>query len=70
MKLTDTEKAMLDGLDAIFSFFDLDSDELVEVPDALVPTSHLQGGADPRQWQTLGVKVEVFRSNDGRCTIA
>ena len=36
-----------DGLDAIFSHFDLDSDELVEVPQALVPTYHLQGGADP-----------------------
>ena len=35
-----------DGLDAIFSYFDLDSDELVDVPDALVPTFHLQGGAD------------------------
>ena len=56
----------VDGLDAIFSFFDLDSDELVEVPDALVPTYHLQGGADPRQWQTLGVKVEVFRNYQER----
>ena len=55
-----------DGLDAIFSYFDLDSDELVEVPDALVPTYHLQGGADPRQWQTLGVKVEVFRNYEER----
>ena len=36
-----------EGLDAIFSHFDLDSDELVEVPDAVVPTYHLQGGADP-----------------------
>src|SRR6188768_3195111 len=55
-----------DGLDAIFSYFDLDSDELVEVPDALVPTYHLQGGADPRQWQTLGVKVDVFRNYQER----
>jgi len=55
-----------DGLDAIFSYFDLDSDELVEVPDAIVPTYHLQGGADPRQWQTLGVKVEVFRNYQER----
>ena len=54
-----------DGLDAIFSYFDLDSDELVEVPDALVPTYHLQGGADPRHWQTLGVKVEVFTELPG-----
>ena len=51
-----------DGRDAIFSYFDLDADELVDVPQALVPTAHLQGGADPDNWQTLGVKVEIFRS--------
>jgi predicted aconitase len=56
----------VDGLDAIFSYFDLDSDELVEIPDALVPTYHLQGGADPRHWQTLGVKVDVFRNYQER----
>jgi len=55
-----------DGLDAIFSYFDLDSDELVEIPEALVPTYHLQGGADPRNWQTLGVKAEVFRNYQER----
>lgn len=52
--------------DAIFSFFDLDADELVEVPPAIVPTYHLQGGADPAGWQTLGVKVEVFRNYEER----
>ena len=35
------------GYDAIFSFFDLDSDELVEVPKAAAHTCHLQGGYDP-----------------------
>jgi predicted aconitase len=55
-----------DGLDAIFSHFDLDSDELIDVPQALVPTFHLQGGADPSRWQTLGVKVEVFRNYQER----
>ena len=55
-----------DGLDAIFSHFDLDSDELVDVPQAVVPTFHLQGGADPTAWQTLGVKVEVFRNHQER----
>jgi predicted aconitase len=55
-----------DGKDAIFSYFDLDADELVDVPPALVPTVHLQGGADPERWQTLGVKVEVFRSYQER----
>src|SRR6185295_7192940 len=33
--------------DVIFSRFDLDADELVEVPQALVHTCHLQGGVDP-----------------------
>ena len=55
-----------DGRDAIFSFFDLDADELVDVPPALVPTYHLQGGADPERWETLGVPVNVFRSYQER----
>ena len=54
------------GRDAIFSSFDLDSDELVDVPDALVPTAHLQGGVDRAHWQELGVKVEIFRSYEER----
>lgn len=52
--------------DAIFSFFDLDADEIVDVPPAAVPTALLQGGADPLRWQTLGVPVEVFRSYEER----
>ena len=47
--------------DAIFSFFDLDSDELIEAPQALVQTCCLQGGADPDHWETLGTKPEVFQ---------
>ena len=47
--------------DAIFSFFDLDADELVEVPQALVHTCHLQGGVDPDQWATLGATPEVVK---------
>jgi predicted aconitase len=58
-------KSSSDG-DAIFSFFDLDSDELVNVPDAVVPTSHLQGGADPLHWQTLGTREEVVRGHQAR----
>src|SRR5882672_1475253 len=46
--------------DAIFSHFDLDSDELVEAPSALVSTCCLQGGADPDNWETLGTKPQVF----------
>ena len=56
-----------DGLDAIFSHFDLDSDELVEVPDAaradLSPAGRRRSAAG---WQTLGVKVEVFRNYQER----
>ena len=46
--------------DAIFSHFDLDSDELIEAPQALVSTCCLQGGADPDNWETLGTKPQVF----------
>ncbi len=52
--------------DAIFSFFDLDADELVEAPAAVVHTCHLQGGADPRHWRTLGVSEAVFLGHQAR----
>ena len=51
--------------EAIFSFFDLDSDELVEVPQAVTPTCHLQGGYDPDNWQVLGATPEAFRIASG-----
>lgn len=54
------------GHDAIFSYFDLDSDEPVEAPQAVVHTCHLQGGADPLHWQTLGVKAEIFKGHEVR----
>ena len=54
------------GGDAIFSFFDLDADELVEAPSAVVHTCHLQGGADPLHWQTLGVREELVRGHEAR----
>ncbi len=47
--------------DVIFSRFDLDSDEVVEVPRATVHTCHLQGGVDPDNWQVLGAKPELAR---------
>ena len=49
------------GYEAIFSFFDLDSDELVEVPKAAAHTCHLQGGYDPDNWQLLGATPEGFK---------
>src|SRR6187397_1629352 len=54
------------GGDAIFSHFDLDSDELVEAPNAVVHTCHLQGGADPLHWKTLGVDEEIVRGHQAR----
>lgn len=47
------------GYDAIFSYFDLDSDELVEVPKVVTHSCHLQGGTDPVNWQVLGAKPEA-----------
>src|SRR5687767_1170774 len=54
------------GGDAIFSHFDLDSDELVDAPSAVVHTCHLQGGADPLHWETLGMKAEIVRGHEAR----
>jgi predicted aconitase len=47
--------------DAIFSLFDLDSDEIIEVPKMNVHSCHLQGGIDPENWQTLGAKPEHLK---------
>lgn len=47
--------------DAIFSLFDLDSDEIVEVPKMTVHSCHLQGGIDPENWETLGAKPEHLK---------
>src|SRR5690606_34952174 len=49
------------GLDAIFSHFDLDSDELVEMPKVATRACHLQGGYDPDHWQILGASPEAAR---------
>lgn len=48
------------GYDVIFSLFDLDSDEVVEVPQAVPGTCCLQGGLDPENWETLGATKEAF----------
>src|SRR5262245_5259598 len=54
-------KSAGNSYDAIFSHFDLDSDELVEVPRVTVHSCHLQGGLDPDNWQLLGGKPEAFQ---------
>jgi len=50
-----------DRYDVVYSRFDLDSDEVVEVPRITVNSCHLQGGIDPENWQTLGAKPEQLR---------
>jgi hypothetical protein len=50
-----------DRYDVIYSLFDLDSDEIVEVPRITVNSCHLQGGVDSENWQTLGMKAEHLR---------
>ena len=52
--------------DAIFSHFDLDSDELVEVPRVRVHSCHLQGGLDPDNWRRLGGNPEAFQISQDR----
>jgi predicted aconitase len=49
------------GRDAIFSYFDLDSEELVEVPPVATRSCHLQGGYDPEHWALLGATPEAAR---------
>ena len=52
--------------DAIFSYFDLDSDELVDAPQALVHTCHLQGGADPAALGDARRQAESLRGYEER----
>ncbi len=47
------------GRDAIFSHFDLDSDELVEMPPVVTHSCHLQGGYDPENWELLGATEQA-----------
>jgi predicted aconitase len=50
---------------AIFSHFDLDSDELLDVPQAITHTCHLQAGYDPENWQLLGAAPEAVQLAQG-----
>jgi predicted aconitase len=49
------------GADALFSHFDLDSDELVEMPQVATRACHLQGGYDPENWELLGASAEAAK---------
>ena len=53
------EQGFEPGYDVIYSLFDLDSDEVIEVPKTQVYSCHLQGGMDPLEWQTLGMSSEA-----------
>ena len=44
---------------AIFSRFDLDSDDVVDVPPIVGGGCHLQGGMDPVHWAEMGMTAEA-----------
>ena len=47
------------GMDAVFSEFSLDSDEVVPIPKARAYTTHTQLGFDPVQAERMGVDAET-----------
>lgn len=49
------------GMDAVFSEFNLDSPEAVEIPKFKVYTSHLQQGLEPTRPKEFGVSEEIIR---------
>lgn len=55
------------GMDAVFSEFNLDSDEVVEVPPFKVYTTHLQQGLDPDHPEAFNVPeeiIQIFRTGE------
>ena len=46
--------------EAIYSLFDLDSDEVVKVPTVRPNSCHLQGGMDPILWREQGMSEEAY----------
>jgi predicted aconitase len=44
---------------AVFSRYDLDSDEVVDVPVMNALSCHLQGGMDPQHWAQMGMTPEA-----------
>jgi predicted aconitase len=53
-----------DAYDVIYSRFDLDSDEVVEIPRVSVSSCALQGGVDAEGWQALGKSYEALRMSE------
>ena len=56
-------RATVSGSNAIFSLFDLDSDEVVAVPPVVTSSCHLQGGYDPENWALLGATPEAAQAS-------
>ena len=59
------------GMDAVFSQFSLDSDEVVKIPKIKVFTTHTQLGFDPEQAARMGVDeqaVHFFRKGEAFTT--
>jgi predicted aconitase len=54
------EKAGDASYEAIFSLYDLDADEVVEVPRVRAGSCHLQGGMDPVLWREQGMSEEAM----------
>ena len=52
------------GMDAVFSEFSLDSQQVVQVPKFKTFTSHLQLGFDPNQPEKMGLSEEIVRFYD------
>jgi len=50
---------------AVFSRFDLDSDEVVDIPRMNAFSCHLQGGMDPSLWREQGMSEEAFANFAG-----
>jgi predicted aconitase len=50
------------GMDAVYSEFNLDSDEVVETPHATVSSCQLIAGVDHRNWRIQGVPEEGARN--------
>jgi predicted aconitase len=47
------------SFETVFSLYDLDSSEVVDVPKAGAYCCHLQGGMDPQLWQIQGMSREA-----------
>lgn len=62
--LKDYYKAEGGDYRAVFSRFDLDADEVVDVPRMKAYSCHLQGGMDPELWDVQGM-TESARANFG-----